>query len=167
MRPSSWRRREVTAESRLAGDRTLRRLAGVLAAAVAGIHLYWALPVAVQQLQFGILHDPRPAAFLLATMAMLMGVLLVVQGFDPLPVYIGGIVLMLVFLVGYAAWHTVLDHGAFWPGRPAHGGHSDLGPIRLVAAHLQDDSLAFVSKIAETALLAVLSVLTVRELSDR
>ncbi|MBP1921355.1 hypothetical protein J2751_000344 [Halorubrum alkaliphilum] len=154
-------------ETSPSSDRMLRRLAGVLAAAVAGIHLYWALPVAVDQLRFGILHDPRPAAFLLATMAMLMGVLLVVQGFDPLPVYVGGILLMLVFLVGYAAWHTVLDHGAFWPGRPAHGGHSELGPIRLVVVHLQDDSLAFASKVVEAALLAVLSVLTVRELRDR
>ncbi len=150
----------------VASDRALRRLAGLLAAIVAGIHLYWALPVATQQLRFGILHDPRPAAFLLATMAMLMGAILILQGFDPVPVYVGGIVLMLVFLGGYAAWHTVLDHGAFWPGRHAHG-HSDLGPIRLIAVHLLDDSVAFASKVAEVALLAVLSVLTVRELNDR
>ena len=150
----------------VASDRALRRLAGLLAAIVAGIHLYWALPVATQQLRFGILHDPRPAAFLLATMAMLMGAILILQGFDPVPVYVGGIVLMLVFLGGYAAWHTVLDHGAFWPGRHAHG-HSDLGPIRLIAVHLLDDSVAFASKVAEVALLVVLSVLTVRELNDR
>ena len=157
----------MTAGRGVASDRSLRRVAGLLTGVVVGIHLYWALPVATQQLRFGILHDPRPAAFLLATMAMLMGVLLVLQGFDPLPVYVGGIALMVVFLGGYAAWHTVLDHGAFWPGRPAHGGHSDLGPLRLIAVHLLDDSLAFASKLVEAALLAVLSVLTVRELNDR
>lgn len=156
----------MSAGAEQASDRKLRRLAGVLAVVVAGIHLYWALPVAAQQLQFGILHDPRPAAFLLATMAMLMGGLLVVQGFDPLPVYIGGILLMLVFLVGYGAWHTVLDHGAFWPGRHAHG-HADQGPIQLILTHLRGDSLALASKLAEAALLAVLSVLAGREFRDR
>ena len=166
MRPCSWRESEMPADGVPASDRTLRRIAGVLATIVAGIHLYWALPIAVRQLEFGILHDPRPAACLLATMAMLMGAILVVQGFDPLPVYVGGILLLLVFLGGYAAWHTVLDHGAFWPGRHAHG-HSELGPVRLVIVHLQDDSLALASKLFEVALLGVLSVLTIRELGDR
>ncbi|MES3160463.1 MAG: hypothetical protein PPP55_02705 [Halorubrum sp.] len=156
----------MSARAGRTSDRTLRHVAAGLAAVVAGIHLYWALPVAVDQLRFGLVHDPRPAAFLLATMAMLMGAILVVQGFDPLPVYVGGIVLMLVFLGGYAAWHTVLDHGAFWPGRHAHG-HAETGPGRLIAVHLLDDSMAFASKVAEAALLGVLSVLTARELADR
>ena len=148
-------------------ERVLRLVAGTLAVVVAALHAYWALPDIARQLSVWQFPDPRPAAFLLATFAILMGIALVVQGFDPVPVYVGGIALMLVFLGGYAAWHTVLDHGAFWPGRPAHGGHSDLGPLRLIAVHLLDDSLAFASKLVEAALLAVLSVLTVRELNDR
>ncbi|WP_418281313.1 hypothetical protein [Halorubrum sp. DTA98] len=143
--------------------RPLRIAAGLLATVVAGIHAYWALPNAATQLLVWQFPDPRPAAFLLATVAILAGIALAVQGFDPLPIYVGGIALMVAFLGGYAAWHTVLDHGAFWPGRHAHG-HSDASAIAVVATHLFADRLALASKAAEAALLAVLAVLTGIEL---
>lgn len=143
----------------------LRVAAGALALLVAGIHAYWALPRMVTQLSVWQFPDPRPVAFLLATAAILMGLLLVLQEFDPLPVYSGGIALMLVFLGGYAAWHTVLEHGAFWPGRHAHG-HSDASAVAVVVDHLRADSLELASKLAETALLAVLAALTAIELRE-
>lgn len=147
--------------------RALRPTAGLLAVVVAGVHAYWALPDMARQLSVWQFPDPRPATFLFATTAILMGILLVVQGFDPLPVYVGGMVLMVVFLGGYVTWHTTLNHGAFWPGRRVPG-HTDAGTsaVTVVGGHLLADRLALASKLAETALLAVLAVLTTTELRD-
>lgn len=147
-------------------ERPLRLAAGVLAVLVAGLHAYWALPDMARQLSVWQFPDPRPAAFLLATFAIVMGLMLVVQGFDPLPIYVGGVALMLVFLGGYAAWHTVLDHGAFWPGRHAHG-HGDASAVVIVADHLRADTFALVSKLTELALLAVLAALIAIEVRAR
>ena len=145
-------------------DKHLRRLAGVLTVAVIGIHLYWALPVFSLQLQIGMIHDPRPIAFILASFAMIFGLLLALQGFDQRPMYVGGMALMLVFIVGYGAWHTVLEHGGFWPGRPAH---SHDAPFYLVILeHLRHDSIALFSKLAEAALLVVFAVLYARQGGD-
>ena len=143
----------------------LHRLGAALAVFVAGIHLYWALPVAARQLRYMQIHDPRPAAFLLAAMGILAGIALVYQGFNPLPIYLGGIGLMLVFLFGYAGWHTVLDHGAFWPGRPGHG-HSHGATFGVVIDHLRDDPVALASKIGELALLVVLGALAIDRRRD-
>ena len=145
--------------------RGLRIAAGMLAVAVAGLHAYWALPRLTAQLSVWQFPDPRPVAFLLATAAILMGILLVVQGFDPLPVYVGGIALMIVFLGGYVAWHTVLEHGAFWPGRHAHG-HGDASAVTVVVDHLRADRLELASKLTEAALFAVLAALTAIELGS-
>lgn len=145
-------------------DRTLRRVAGVLTVAVAGVHLYWALPVLSLQLRVGMVHDPRPIAFILASFAMIFGLLLAVQGFDRRPLYVGGMVLMVVFIVGYASWHTVLEHGGFWPGRPAHGHDAPFHEVMIT--HLRADPVALFSKLTELALLAVLGVLYAQERDD-
>ena len=145
-------------------DRRLRYVAAALAAVVAVTHLYWALPRLARQLHYGTVPDPRPAAFLLAVFAMVLGASLVVQGFDPRPIYLGGMVLMAIFIAGYAAWHTVLDHGGFWPGRHAHG--HDAPFLSVVYSHLVDEPLELVSKIAEAALLIVLGALYARERTD-
>lgn len=147
-------------------ERPLRLAAGALAVAVAALHAYWALPGMVRQLSVWQFPDPRPGAFLLATVAILMGIMLVVQGFDPVPIYVAGIGLMLVFLGGYVAWHTVLDHGAFWPGRHAHG-HGDASAVAIVVDHLIADPFALVSKLTELALLSVLVALTAIEWRSR
>jgi len=154
----------MTGIERLEGP--LRLTAGALAVVVAGLHTYWALPDMARQLSVWQFPDPRPAAFLLATMGMVMGFTLVLQGFDPLPIYVAGVGLMLTFLGGYVAWHTVLDHGAFWPGRHAHG-HHDAGTVEIVIDHLAADVFALVSKLTEFALLVVLVALIVVELRRR
>jgi len=145
---------------------SLRLIAGVLAVVVAGLHAYWALPDMARQLSVRQFPDPRPAVFLLATMAMLMGVVLLLQGFDPLPIYVGGVGLMITFLGGYVAWHTVLEHGAFWPGRQAHG-HHGAGAVEIVIDHLAADAFALVSKVTELVLLVVLVALIAIELRRR
>lgn len=144
----------------------LRLIAGALAVVVAGLHAYWALPDMARQLSVWQFPDPRPAAFLLVTMAMMMGLALAVQGFDPLPIYVGGAGIMVTFLGGYVAWHTVLEHGAFWPGRHAHG-HHDAGAVEVVIDHLAADAFALVSKVTELALLVVLVALIAIEIRRR
>ena len=108
-------------------------------------------------LEIGTLFDPRPLPFTLFGFAIVFGVVLAYQGLFVRAVYLGGIALMLVFLLGYVAWHTVLDHGAFWPHIEAHG--HDTGVFETVWVHLVSDTHPMASKLLEVALLAVLAAL--------
>ncbi len=148
------------------GVTELRYLAAVLAVAVAAVHLLHprlGAPRLVMFLEIGTLFDPRPLAFTLAGFLIVFGIVLAYQGLFVRAVYLGGIALMLVFLFGYVAWHTVLDHGAFWPHIQAHG--HDTGVIETVWVHLVSDTYATVSKPLEVALLAVLVALYRLELA--
>ena len=141
--------------------RKLRYVAALLALIVSGIHLFHpdlGFPRLVQHVQVGVIFDPRPLTFTVVGLGIVLGVLLVYNGVLPRrPVYLAGIVLMLTLLFGYVAWHTVLDHGGFWPHLPAHG-HHDEGVVEAVLMHLADP-LDFASKAAEFLLLVVLAVL--------
>lgn len=149
--PSVNRLRELTA-------RSLFEITGGIAVVVAGVHLFHpqhGLPRLVEHLQAGVMADPRPLTFTLSGMAMLLGIALVAADIARKRVYLLGIVLVLTLLAGYGAWHTLLDHGAFWPWIEAHG-HSDRGALATVGAHLLADGYALVSKLAELALLVLL-----------
>lgn len=139
----------------------LRYLGAILAVIVAGIHILHPQlggPRLLLHLQAGTLFDPRPLAFVLSGFLIVFGILLVYNGLFVRQIYLAGIGLMLVFLLGYVAWHTALDHGGFWPHIPAHG-HDDIGVIEAVWLHLSSDATAAVSKLHELALLVVLAVL--------
>ena len=141
------------------GVQELRYLGAILAAAVAAIHLLHprlGAPRLMMHLQIGTLFDPRPLAFTLSAFLMVFGVLLVYHGVWVRQVYLLGIALLVVHLVGYVAWHTVLDHGGFWPHIHAHG-HGDAGVVETVWIHLVDDTVAMVSKLLEMALIVVLA----------
>lgn len=138
----------------------LRVIAAVTALLVAGIHLLHPSQGGVALAVYanvGYLGDPRPVLFTLGGFALVFGVLLGYQGLDDRRVYIGGIFVSLAFLVGFALWHTVLDHGAFWPYIHPHGHEGN--PIVVVALHLIDDPLALASKVLEVVLVATLVVL--------
>ena len=153
----SVRTKVVGASERLDAD-ALRIVGAGLAFLVAIVHLYWGMPRLIAYLNVGTMPDPRPPLFVLSGVAILIGVTIVAAGGDRRPVYVAGIALMLAYLLGYGAWHTVLGHGAFWPWGP--GGHVHGGnPIVVIAEHLVADPLALVSKLAELALLAILIVL--------
>jgi len=139
-------------------DAGLRYAAGALAVAVAAIHIFWGFPRLVTQLEAGVIHDPRPAAFILSGALIFLGIAQILDGRDPKSIYLAGIGLMIAYILGYVAWHTVLNHGAFWPW--AHGGisHDQPGYI-VVIDHLLDDRLALVSKLTELLLAGVLAVL--------
>lgn len=138
----------------------LRLLAGGLALFTAVVHLVHPSQggaALIVYAQVGYLGDPRPLAFTLGAFALISGVLLGYHGFAGRRLYLGGVVVTLSFLLGFVAWHTLLDHGAFWPYLEpnAHGGN----PLVVAAQHLLDDPLVLVSKLAELALLGCLAQL--------
>jgi len=136
----------------------LRYAAGALAVAVAGIHIFWGFPRLVTQLQIGAVPDPRPAVFVLSGVAIFLGIAQVLDGRDPKPIYLAGIGLMVAYIAGYVAWHTILGHGGFWPWGPEAITHDQPAHI-VVVEHLLADPLALASKLLEIALAGLLAVL--------
>ena len=143
---------------------SLRLASGALAIAVAGIHLYWGIPRFVAYASVGVMADPRPLAFVLSGHVIAGAVTLVaVRAFDARRIYFPGIVLMVVHLVSYAAWHTILSHGgAGSPDSHTHGSTFAAG-ILVVVEHLLASPLALAAKSAEFGLLVLLAVLLVAE----
>lgn len=143
----------------------LKVLTAAFAAVVAAIHLLHPSHgghALVVYAAAGYLGDPRPLLFTLGGFALVFGILLGYHGFDGRPLYLVGIVLTLAFPLGYAAWHTVLDHGAFWPHiepQVAEEGH----PLVVVLEHLLYERLALYSRLAEAGLLAGLVALSLTE----
>lgn len=138
----------------------LRLIAGGLALFTAVVHLLHPSQGGVALLVYanaGYLGDPRPLVFTLGAFALISGVLLGYNGFAGRTLYLGGIAVTGLFLVGFVAWHTALDHGAFWPHLEpnVHGGN----PLVVAVEHLLGDPLVLVSKLAELALLGCLVAL--------
>lgn len=148
-------------------DAQLNYVGAGLAYLVAGIHLFHPMrgfPRLVGVLNSGdsslLVHDPRPVAFVLSGVAVLLGVKLVLLDVERKRIYAVGMALMATYLVGYFAWH-LSGHGGFLPTRePLYHG---LQPIESVVAHLAEYPLARLSKVAELALFAVLLLLYRRE----
>lgn len=141
---------------------SLQGATAVLAVAVAGIHLYWGIPRFTAYASVGRMPDPRPLAFVLSGHAIMIAITLVAAGrLEVRRTYLPGIALMLVHLVGYAAWHTVLAHGA-GPAAGSGHGHTHLtlwtGP-GIVLGHLVNSPLALLAKTTELAVLVLLGVL--------
>lgn len=149
----------------LATDRHLLITAGVLAYLVAAVHLFhpsrgFGRLVVMLSVDPGLLAaDPRPLAFVLSGLAILVAVPAVAQGFSERPVVVAGVALTVAYLVGYFAWH-LSGHGGILPGRePLYHG---LTPVQAVVDHLTTDPWAAVAVVAELVLLAVLVVLLSR-----
>jgi hypothetical protein len=141
--------------------RRLRWVAGALAVLVAAVHLLHPSHgghALVVYAAAGYLGDPRPLVFTLGGFALVFGVVLGLNGFAGRRLYLGGVVVTLAFFLGYGLWHTLLDHGAFWPyiePNETHGGN----PLFVVLAHLRVERLALVSKLAELGLFGCLAAL--------
>ena len=137
--------------------RRLRVAAVVLGAVTVGIHLLHTsyggavLPV---YLLAGRLADPRPLAFLLGAFAIVFCGMLAYVDLARGPAYLATAAVACTFVVGFGVWHTVLDHGAFWPHLSSRG-HDTRGPLLVVLDHLLADRLALVSKVAEVGLAVV------------
>lgn len=146
-------------------DEQLFIAAAALAYLVAVVHLFhpthgFSRLVLVLTTDAGLLvADPRPLAFVLSAVAILVGVPLVLRGAPERPAYAIGAALMLAYVVGYFAWH-LSGHGGFLPGRePLYHG---LTPVEAVVSHMTTDPWAAISVIAELGILGLLLALLVR-----
>lgn len=131
----------------------------ILAAIVAGIHLYWGIPRFTAYASVGTMPDPRPLAFVLSGHAIMVAITLVATGrLDARRTYLPGIALMLIHLIGYVAWHTVLAHRV--SGTGASTGHTHLDSVAVVVfGHLVNSPLVLVSKLTELTVVVLLGVL--------
>lgn len=161
MSERSWRRFGSAAT-----DRQLRYAAAALTYLVAGVHLFhpthgFARLVLVLSADPALLlADPRPAAFVLSGVALLLGAPAVAVGAPERPLYALGLAIVTSYLVGYFAWH-LSGHGGFLPGRePLYHG---LTPGEAVVSHLSGDPWAAVAVVAELLLAAALVLLLSRD----
>jgi hypothetical protein len=125
-----------------------------------------------------VFERPRALLFLLSSLAVLGGVVATARGHvERRTAYQLGVVAMVTFLVGWVAWHTVLDHGfALSGGTEPVDGHTHGGLFDTLASHYVAPLLAtvgaatteggsartllgIVSKTLELAALALLLVL--------
>ncbi len=143
----------------------VRAAGGLLALLVAWTHLLHptnGLPRLLLYMEVGTLYDPRPPLFVASSLLILAGIALAIAGRYRRVIYVGGIVLMVGHLFIYVGWHSVLDHGAFWPYIEPFP-HEGLPLLDSMYRHLADDRLALVSKLSEAGLAILLVVLTIEE----
>lgn len=140
-----------------------RAIAGLTALLVAWIHLLHprlGLTRLLLYLQVGTVYDPRPPVFVLISLVIFVGLGLGLTRQRRGPLYVGGIILMSGLLLAYVAWHSVLDHGAFWPHiEPPPATDAHLGLLRSMFLHLQTDPIVALSKLGETSTLILLVIL--------
>jgi hypothetical protein len=138
--------------------RTLRFLALQVVGAVAVIHLVVGGETLVRVLARGLLGtyltefvaaDPRPLLFVLSAVAACGGIVAVARGrLDYRRAYLLGIALLSGYVLGWVAWHTVLDHGLALGGgggAPTPDGHSHGGLLKTLRSHYVDPLVATVT----------------------
>ncbi len=138
----------------------LRYLTAGLALVVAAAHLLDRTEGGIALLvyvQAGYLGSPLPLLFVLGSFALVFGVVLGFQGLAGRLTYLGGIAVVGTFLFGYVVWHTVLDHGAFWPY--IEGTHHHGTTFEWFEMHLLGDPYVLGTKAAELVLLVLLIAL--------
>lgn len=151
----------------------LHVLAGGIALGIAGIHLYWGIPRFTAQATVGLYTDLRPLAFVLSGHAIVLAITLVLLGrLKTDRLYLPGLVLMVIHLVAYAAWHTVLSHGGVVAPSGANHSHPHESTrtvlstiawnLHLVLEHVENSPMALVSKVLELSDLLLLGYLYAR-----
>jgi len=141
------------------------KLVGVqLALVSAAIHLWWGVPRLLVYLPIASFADPRPYLFVVSGVAVFLGASLLALGGPPRILYALGIVAMLVYAVGYAAWHLA-GHGGIVPGVAGYG--HDGHPLGEVVGHLAADPLALAAMVAELGAIACFAVLVYHETTRR
>lgn len=155
--------RERGRPARQPSTRRVRYAAAALAYVVAALHLFhpthgFGRLVVLLGADPGLLvADPRPLAFVLSGLALVVAVPAAsgADGLPTRPVAALGLGLVATYVVGYFAWH-LSGHGGFLPGRkPLYHG---LAPHEAVVTHLSGDPWAAAAVVSELLLGATLVV---------
>jgi len=132
---------------------------------VAVVHLALGVSNWLTYLGAGILVPPdlRWPLFVVSGIALVGGLLAAVAGAERRPLYLGGIALMVVYVVGYFAWHASGHRPLFviGPGTDHHG-----STLASLAAHAVAGPVESLALASETALAGLLGSLLYRERSD-
>jgi hypothetical protein len=153
--------------------RALRLLALQLVVLTAVIHLSWGLPrvfvylnpAALElYLTTSALPDPRPVLFVLSGVAIVVGVLATWRGYlSHSRAYKLGILMMGIYVVGWAVWHTT-GHGQLFFGEAVSStgggeGHHHAGVLHTIVDHIVTLPLEAASKSAEIGAAALFVLL--------
>ncbi|MFB6206227.1 MAG: hypothetical protein ABEJ05_06860 [Haloglomus sp.] len=133
--------------------RKLRFLAVQLVGAVAVIHLVVGLTELIEILVNGLLvtyltefvfERPRTLLFTVSGVAILGGLVAAARGrLELRRAYLLGAAMLATYLVGWLAWHTVLDHGlALSGGGPTETTHTHGGMLATLRSHYVDPLLS-------------------------
>ncbi|MFC4451777.1 hypothetical protein [Halorussus aquaticus] len=138
-------------------------LAAHLAVLVAVIHVTLGLYNWIRWASAGFLlpRDLRWPLFVFSGVALVVGLLLAAQGRYRRPLYLGGIVLMGIYVVGYFGWHAAGHRPLFFLGEGA--GHHGAPLTTVIHDHLLAGPVKFLAIVSEVSLAVVLAYLFVRE----
>lgn len=138
--------------------RALRFLALQVVGAVAVVHLVVGGETLLQVATRGLLGtyltefllaDPRPLLFVVSALAVLGGIVAVARGhLGYRRAYGLGIAVLAGYVLGWVAWHTVLDHGVALGGgspSPSPDGHSHAGLLGTLRSHYVEPLVAAVT----------------------
>ncbi|WP_227354730.1 hypothetical protein [Haladaptatus salinisoli] len=144
------------------GVSPVRFVAAQLAVVVAVIHLSLGALNWTRWMMAGFLvpRDLRWPLFVVSGLAMVVGLFLAAAGAPRRPLYAGGIVLVLAYLVGYFGWHAGGHRPLFLFGP----GTQHAGPLLpFLLDHLLAGPVEFVTVVSEVSLLVLLAYLLVAE----
>jgi hypothetical protein len=141
----------------------VRLVAAHLAVVVAVIHLSLGLLNWVKWMSAGFLvpRDVRWPLFVFSGVALLVGLLLAAQGRYRRPLYLGGIALMVGYVVGYFGWHLGGHRSLLAFGESA--GHHREPLATVLLDHLFAGVPEFLAIVSEVTLAVLLAYLLVAE----
>ena len=140
-------------------------VAAHLALVAAMVHLTLGLFNWIRYASVGLLIPPdaRWPLFVVSGLAILGGMVAVARGRAKRPLYLGGIGLMLVYIVGYFGWH-VSGHRALLFVGPATEHRGPL--LTYLVDHLFAGPVEFLAIVSEAGLVVLLLYLLVTDRED-
>lgn len=100
----------------------------------------------IEYLTTRVFERPRAALFLVSSVATLGGIAAAGRGYlDRGSAYRLGVAMLATYLLGWLAWHTVLDHGLVLGGGAVADTHSHGGALETFRSHYIDPLAATLS----------------------
>lgn len=142
--------------------RPIHIVAAHLALVTAVVHLALGILNWAQYASAGILLPPdlRWPLFVASGLTIVVGMVALVSGYPKRPLYVGGSVLMIVYIVGYFGWHVSGHRPLLVVGT---GTHHHGSTVSYLLAHVVAGPAEFLSLVSEAGLLVVLLYLLVTE----